>query len=201
MHLFLVRHGETVWNVERRCQGHTDIPLNEKGLEQAEKLGRYLQNVQLDAVYASDLSRARQTAEKIAQYHRLNVQTMPALRERHYGEWEGLTVEEINERYPDQLHVRRAGGVYGIETFADLQGRVFNGLTDLARKHSGQNVVAVSHGGSINAFLHRVTNGELGTGVTVIENTGVTQLVYRAQGRWDVLHVNETEHLVRSSTG
>ena len=67
MHLFLVRHGETVWNVERRCQGHTDIPLNEKGLEQAEKLGRYLQNVQLDAVYASDLSRAGQTAEKIAQ--------------------------------------------------------------------------------------------------------------------------------------
>lgn len=195
MELLLVRHGVTVWNEERRCQGHTDIPLNERGFEQAEKLGIYLQDTPIDAIYASDLSRARQTAEAIAKHQGLTVVPMAALRERHYGEWEGLTFEQINERDPDQGRIRREGGVYGIERFTDLQERVVNGLTELGRKHTGQRVVAVSHGGSINAFLDQVTEGELGTGVTTIENTSVTKVAYLGEGRWDVIAVNQTAHL------
>lgn len=195
MQLFLIRHGETVWNMEKRCQGHTDVPLNGKGLAQAEKLGRFIKDIQFDAIYASDLERAAQTAEKIAQYHELNVQTLPALRERNYGEWEGLTLEQINRRYSDQRQVRREGGRYGIEKYADLQKRVYNGLTELTKKHLGQNIVAVSHGGSINAFLHRITNGELGTGVTVIENTSVTNIVFEKNTGWNVIDVNQTAHL------
>lgn len=195
MELLLVRHGVTVWNEERRCQGHTDIPLNEKGLKQAEKLGDYLKDTPIDAIYASDLSRARQTAEAVAQHHGLTVVQIATLRERYYGEWEGLTFEQINERDPNHRQIRREGGIYGIERFADLQERVVNGLTELGRKHTGQRVVAVSHGGSINAFLHRVTAGELGTGITTIENTSITKVTYLGENGWDVAAVNQTVHL------
>lgn len=193
--LFFIRHGETMWNMEQRCQGHTDIPLNEKGLAQAEKLGEFMRDITLDAVYASDLGRAVQTAEKVAHYHGLTVQTSPGLRERFYGEWEGLSVEYIAEHYADQLEARRKGGIYGIERFEDLQQRVVHTLTELAQQHMGQSIVAVSHGGSINAFLHWVTNGQLGTGVTVIENTSVTQLTFYETEEWEVADVNQTKHL------
>lgn len=195
MHLFLVRHGETEWNVEKLCQGHTDVPLNEQGLAQADKLARFMQETQIDAIYASDLCRATQTAEIIAQYHKLDVLKMPTLRERYYGEWEGLTLEQINRRYPDQLQVRKEGGRYGVENFTDLQERVYNGLTELASRHEGQNIVAVSHGGSINAFLHRITDGKLGTGVTVIENASMANVVYEKKAGWKVIDVNQTGHL------
>lgn len=193
--LFLVRHGETVWNIERRCQGHTDIPLNEKGVAQAEKLGDYMRDVPIDVVYASDLSRALQTAEIVARHHGLKVQTAEDLRERSYGEWEGLTREEIDERYPDQFKARREGGIFGIESFIALRQRVVNLLTELARKHTGQTILAVSHGGSINAFLHWVTEGKLGTGVTVIGNTSVTEVLFRGEREWEVVSVNQAVHL------
>lgn len=193
--LFLIRHGETMWNVERRCQGHTDIPLNEKGLAQAEKLGEFMHDVALHAVYASDLSRAAQTAEKVARQHGLQVQKCRGLRERSYGEWEGLSLEQIAEHYPNHMEARRQGGMYGVEKFAGLQQRVVHALTELAQKHLGENILAVSHGGSINAFLHWITNGQLGTGVTVIENTSVTRLTFDETEAWEVVDLNETRHL------
>ena len=193
--LYLIRHGETKWNIEKRCQGHTDIPLNETGLAQAEKLGHHMRDVPIDAVYASDLGRATQTGEQVARQHGLPVQQREGLRERFYGEWEGLSFEQIAEQYVDHREVRHKGGVYGIESFENLQKRLVNTLTALAERHLGQSIVAVSHGGSINAFLHWVTNGELGTGVTRIENTSVTQFTFDESGKWEVVEVNQVRHL------
>lgn len=193
--VYLVRHGETDWNNERRCQGHTDIPLNETGLFQAERLGDYFNRLRLHAVYSSDLTRARQTAEKVARYHRLEVHALPKLRERSYGEWEGLTVAEIRERYPDHVSVRLKGGQFGIEPFTDFKKRIVSQLNEIAKRHLGETVLVVSHGGSINAFLHAVTDGRLGTGITSLENTSVTKTVYRNKTGWDVRTVNETAHL------
>lgn len=193
--LYLIRHGETAWNVEQRCQGHTDIPLNAEGQAQAQKLGNAMRDVPLDAIYASDLRRALQTAEKIAKPRELKVEKRLDLRERAYGEWEGLTREQIADRYPEQLNIRREGGIYGIESFNDLQERVVRALTELAQNHRGDTFAAVSHGGTINAFLHWVTDGELGTGVTTIENTSVTQLTFPETGEWTVVDVNRTVHL------
>jgi probable phosphoglycerate mutase len=187
--LYLIRHGETDWNQSRRLQGHSDIHLNEKGVRQAEKVAARFAAEPIRAVYASDLSRARETARRIAETAGCSVTTLPALRERCYGEWEGLTYEEIRERFHN-----RDQASCGIETFEDMQQRAVSVLSELAERHRGQMIVAVSHGGFINSFLHYVTNGEQGPGVTRIDNTGVS--VFRYGGNsWEVLRVNDTDHL------
>lgn len=187
--VYLIRHGETEWNQIRRIQGHSDIALNEQGLRQAEQVARRFRGEAVHAVYSSDLSRAKVTAMRIAAEAGSTVSTRPALRERCYGEWEGLTYEEIRARFEAQDQA-----VCGIETFEDMQQRAVNELTELAGSHPNQKVVVVSHGGFINSFLHYVTGGEQGTGVTRIDNTGITVFRY-AEHRWEVLQVNNTDHL------
>ena len=98
-----VRHGETAWNIELRMQGHVDIPLNATGLAQADALGRYFaEGVHADALYSSDLLRARQTAQPIADVLGLPVIPLVELRERSFGRCEGLVIAEILERYPEE---------------------------------------------------------------------------------------------------
>ena len=102
--LLLARHGETDWNREFRIQGSSDIELNELGRKQAHALAQELEHVELDAIYSSDLSRARATAEAVAASHGLEVRLDPRLRERSFGSWEGLTREDIDERCRRQHH-------------------------------------------------------------------------------------------------
>ncbi len=97
-----IRHGETAWNTESRIQGHTDIPLNDTGLWQAERVAHALRGESLQAVYSSDLQRARTTAQAIAQAQQLTLSLDPGLRERHFGHLEGLTHQEITARWPEQ---------------------------------------------------------------------------------------------------
>src|SRR6185369_6866034 len=107
--ILLARHGETDWNVERRVQGHSDTPLNDRGRQQACALAEELAGESIDAVYSSDLLRAHETARIVAEQRGLGVTSIRDLRERHFGTWEGLTDEEIFERYPDVLD----GGPWG----------------------------------------------------------------------------------------
>ncbi|MGN7469699.1 histidine phosphatase family protein [Brevibacillus sp. SAFN-007a] len=187
--MYLVRHGETQWNQIRRIQGHSDIALNELGMRQAELVAGRFRGETIHAVYSSDLRRARETAAKIAENFSFSVGTHPALRERCYGQWEGLTYEEIRARFAEQDEAS-----CGIETFEDMQRRAVTALTELAAKHQNEAIVVVSHGGFINSFLHYVTAGEQGTGITRIDNTGITVFRY-ADRRWEVLQVNDTDHL------
>lgn len=187
--MYLVRHGETDWNLGRRIQGHSDTSLNDLGLRQAEQVAGRFRGEKIGAVYSSDLSRARETAAKIAKQAGVEVFTRAALRERCYGDWEGLTYEEIRARFAEQDEAS-----CGIETFEDMQHRAVTVLTELAANHPNEVIVVVSHGGFINCFLHYVTAGEQGTGITKIENTGVTTFRY-TDNRWEVLQVNNTDHL------
>ncbi|KQL45509.1 phosphoglycerate mutase [Brevibacillus choshinensis] len=187
--MYLVRHGETEWNQIRRIQGHSDIDLNEQGLRQAEQVARRFRGETIHAVYSSDLSRARVTASRIADQSGSTISTRSTLRERCYGQWEGLTYEEIRARFEAQDET-----ACGIETFEDMQQRAVNALTELAKNHPDEAVVVVSHGGLINSFLHYVTAGEQGTGITQIDNTGITMFRY-TDNRWEVLQVNDTDHL------
>ncbi|WP_103109393.1 histidine phosphatase family protein [Brevibacillus reuszeri] len=186
--MYLIRHGETEWNQIRRIQGHSDIDLNELGLRQAEQVARRFQGESVHAVYSSDLSRARETASRIAQNFDYTVSTLPTLRERCYGQWEGLTYEEIRARFENQDEA-----ACGIETFECMQKRAVTALTELAKAHPNETIVVVSHGGLINSFLHFVTSGEQGTGITRIDNTGITK--FRFTDFWNVLQVNDTDHL------
>ena len=124
-----MRHGETDWNLDRRLQGHADRPLNDTGREQARGLAAELAEEELEAVYSSDLSRAQETARIVAGARGLDVTELPELRERHFGSWEGLTDDEIHERFPQEV----ADGVLGDgESRDELDRRVLDALSRIA---------------------------------------------------------------------
>jgi broad specificity phosphatase PhoE len=149
--ILLARHGETDWNAESRVQGHTDRPLNEVGTTQAAALAEELAGERIDAVYSSDLSRALDTARAVADPRGLPVESIPGLRERNFGTWEGLLDEEILERFP-QAHT----GPWGDdETPEQLDERVLEALRAIASEHPDGQVLVVSHGGPLRAVLRR----------------------------------------------
>jgi len=149
--LYLVRHGETNWNRERRIQGSTDIPLNETGREQARETGRLLARRSWDAIYASPLSRAFETASIIAGEVGLPAPTaVPALVERNYGAVEGMTGDQIEAAFPGNAEVP------GREEREDVVSRVLPALLEIAERHPGQAVLVVGHGGVIRSVLGAV---------------------------------------------
>ncbi|MBN9462732.1 MAG: histidine phosphatase family protein [Burkholderiales bacterium] len=159
----MIRHGVTAWNRDRRFQGQTDIVLDEEGLAQALRTGRRLADWPLAAVYTSDLARARQTAEPIAAAHGLPLLVDERLRERRFGCFEGLTHDEIRleqagswqrwqAREPD--FAPPGGG----ESLRAFHARVESVMRDLARRHAGHTVVAVTHGGVLDCVF-RVATG------------------------------------------
>ncbi|HVL63572.1 MAG TPA: histidine phosphatase family protein [Actinomycetota bacterium] len=146
----LVRHGETEWNRTKRAQGQADVPLNTAGHRQAVHAANELRHLDVTAVYASDLSRAIDTARAIADAHGLEVHTDPDLREVDQGEWEGLHVDEIRSRWPDlwgpaRHYSARPGG----ESPQQVRDRALRALRRIVERHPGQTVVVVSHGGTI----------------------------------------------------
>ncbi len=145
--LLLVRHGETDWNRDLRIQGGSDTELNETGRAQARELASELAAVELDAVYASDLKRARETAEIVARDRGLDVALDPGLRERSFGSWEGLTRAEVDERFPDRQH-------HDGETDDQVRDRVLDAVGRIVEAHPGQEVLVVSHGGALNVLWH-----------------------------------------------
>ena len=161
-HLIAVRHGETAWNTEARIQGHTDIPLNGTGLWQAQRVGEALAGRDIDAIYSSDLQRAWLTAQAIGRSTGVAVQADRRLRERHFGELEGLTHDEIHARWPEQaLRWKQRDpdfGPTGGEALRDFHARCVGALLHLAQRHLGQTVVIVAHGGVLDCF-YRAANG------------------------------------------
>lgn len=155
--LLLVRHGQTAWNRAQRFQGQSDVPLDETGMAQIEKVARRLSQEMLDAIYTSDLSRAQMTARAIAANHTCPVIIDPRLRELSFGEWEGLTYTEIASRFPDQLKsweqdpFRNAPP--GGETVSHLADRVDAVLRDLRARHAMQTVVIAAHGGPLQTLI------------------------------------------------
>jgi broad specificity phosphatase PhoE len=145
--LLLVRHGETDWNRQLRIQGSSDTELNETGREQARRLARELDGTRLDAVWSSDLRRARETAAIVAEPRGLEVRLDPGLRERSFGSWEGLTRAEIDERFADPAH-------HDGETDDQVRARVLASIGRIAASHPGEEVLVVSHGGALNALWH-----------------------------------------------
>jgi broad specificity phosphatase PhoE len=148
--LLLARHGETDWNRDGRFQGHTDVPLNERGRAQAERLAARLAGTAIDAVLASDLARAAETARIVARALGLEPALSPAWREMHVGALEGA------RRDGDLLGVaaRSAGPVAeGAETFAEFRGRVVAAYEQAGREHPGRTVLVVSHSGTLKALI------------------------------------------------
>ncbi len=138
----------------RRWQGYADRPLTDKGRAQAEALAERLADIPLDAVYSSDLERARATAEAVASSQGLEVKTLPALREVDVGSWSGLTREDAERRFPEGFRRWREGGSgwEDGETYPEMSGRVLEAVEDIARSHPDERVLIVAHGGPIRAI-------------------------------------------------
>ncbi len=150
MRLIIVRHGETEWNRQRRTQGVTDIDLTARGLRQARRLGYRLRSMPVKCVFASPLKRAFDTAKAIADPSRLPVFADDDLKEIRFGDWEGLTFDEIGCSYPDELRVWNENPPLctppgDSETIAQVAARVERFLARIRREYPDGTVVAVSH--------------------------------------------------------
>ena len=155
--LILIRHGETDWNTEGRWQGQADVPLNSTGWRQAQQMVQPLEAAGIAAIYSSDLQRARQTAQVLADAYRLPLQVDIRLREIHQGEWQGLLFSEIQWRYTqayqerlrDPLNFASPGG----EAVAQVRARVLAATREIIRNHPEATVAVVSHGFSLAVLI------------------------------------------------
>jgi broad specificity phosphatase PhoE len=161
--LYLVRHGETVHNLEGRIQGHTDSPLTPLGIRQAKAAAARLASEKFDAIYSSDLGRAISTAEIISAPHNLPIQTTVLIREAYLGEVQGLTRMEFEEKYPENYRKWREDSVHcrppEAETLENLISRCGDFLRELSEKYnSNERVLAVVHGGSLRGLICAACN-------------------------------------------
>lgn len=152
--ILLARHGESDWNRERRWQGHADRPLTDRGREQARALAARLADFRLDAVYASDLLRARATAEAVTAPRGLEVQTVPELREVDVGSWSGATRDEARVLFPEDYARWLEGGPgwRDGESYQAMSERVLAAVWKIVATHEDGRVLVVSHGGPIRAI-------------------------------------------------
>jgi broad specificity phosphatase PhoE len=182
--ILLVRHGQTDWNAAGRWQGHEDIPLNATGLEQARALAEHLRDCPISAVYSSDLKRAQMTAAVIAEAHGLTLKLDPRWRELHLGVFQGLTTNEINAKYPTEARRMREDYMgYVIptgEARRAMQARAFAAYQQILREEPGDEIVVVSHGGTIRVVLLKLFGDDVlhrsihNTSISTIETDGNT---------------------------
>ncbi|OEF97345.1 histidine phosphatase family protein [Desulfuribacillus alkaliarsenatis] len=200
MRLYLVRHGQTVANAERRFQGHKDFPLSDIGEEQARRVSERLENTPIDCFYASDLGRAVTTAEVIAKPHGKQVQQNRLFREYSWGVFDGLTLEDAEFHYP---HVVKKNvedwGMVDIpekEVYSEFLKRADQAFQLLIKKHMGKRVLVVSHGRFLNALMTRILKVKEETiWAFTFVNTSVTIIDFTHNRKPKVRLFNDTNHL------
>jgi broad specificity phosphatase PhoE len=199
--IFLVRHGETVFNVTGRWQGQGNSPLTERGLAQARELGRALAQDPITAVYTSDLGRAVQTAREVADVHGLEVHLEPRLRELDVGGWTGKSGDEIEADYPGARHtwatqpgsMRLPDG----ETLLDAQTRALTFFAEQMPVHADETIVVISHGGIGQTILVNA----LGGGVDDlwlkerVDNCQISRLEWTASDGLKLIELSDVRHL------
>jgi len=197
--LVLVRHGETVWNLEGRLQGYLDSDLSPRGVAQAAALARRFKDFRLAALYSSDLGRAMETARMIATACRLEVVPDPRLRERNLGLFEGLTKAEIQERHPEVWSRYVSQGPDFIipngESARQRFERSIAALREIAERHQEQCVGVVAHGGTLNTAFRACTGMSLDAPKSFsLLNASINVVEYRA-GTWEIVTWGDTAHL------
>ena len=204
--LCLIRHGETAWNVEKRLQGHTDIPLNAKGARQARQMAKALQDIQLtfDVLYTSDLKRAADTANAVVELFGVKAQVDSDLRERHFGALQGLSITEAPTLRPDiwQAHITRdlEHDLEGGESIQQFSLRVQNALDKIQERHTGKTVLIVSHGGALDMMYRIASKQSLSAEkVASVPNASLNWIAHTKVNGWVVEQWADTRHLKDSA--
>lgn len=192
-----IRHGETDWNVEKRIQGQTDIPLNDTGHKQGLAMAFSAGHNEFHAIYSSDLMRALETAKMLAERRGLEVKTMLQLRERHYGIFQGITAAEGEQRHPEAFACYKARDLdYDFETGESLKAfaaRVEAAVAELLRHHANETIAVVSHAGVLDIVRRHATHQPLHTARDfIIPNCALNWFSFSEHGwhldAWDDHH-------------
>ncbi len=197
--VILIRPGETDWNRRGRWQGWAAVPLNTHGRNQARYLARFIRNVGMSALYSSDLKRAVETAEILAEKLGFKPIFDARLRERNIGDWQGLTQDEMRDWYPDefqQLMSDRAGyAVPGGESRNQVKTRMMTAFNDYLKEAKGETIGILSHSSAIRALLSQWMSEEQLVG-TDVGNTSVTTIAREDEnGTWRIIASNDLLHL------
>ncbi len=198
--IIAIRHGETAWNVDTRIQGQLDIPLNDNGRWQAERLGRALAaSEDIDVVYTSDLLRAWETARAVAEATGAPLHTDEGLRERGFGSFQGKTFTEIEATMPEEARRWRQRDPFwappGGESLTAMRRRVIETLHALASRHVGEQIVMVAHGGVMDLLYRAATGQELQAPRTwQLGNTAINRLLWSPEGL-SLVGWSDTSHL------
>lgn len=198
--IIAIRHGETSWNADSRIQGQRDVGLNDTGRWQARRVGEALADEEITAVYSSDLGRAHQTAQHISEATGIPVIADEGLRERSFGIFEGKTFDEIHEHFPDHAQNWRKRipdwqPPEGGESLLELRERVRNTMVELARRHPGEQIVVVAHGGVLDTLYRIATGQEVNSPRTwELPNGAINRLLWTPEG-FTLVGWSDTQHL------
>ena len=200
----VVRHGETAWNAQSRIQGHLDSPLNEEGMAQALLLAERLASEPFDHFYVSDLGRARQTAQPLADRIGREPVVVTGMRERCLGVFQGLTGAECRERYPEhyqRFHSRDPDhAMPGAESIRELHARVSSQFEAWAAEHGDAGVLVITHGGVLDVLYRHVVGLALGARRDYPLFNASLNRVRRDEGGWAIEQWGDITHLTRDAT-
>lgn len=196
--LYLVRHGESVYNAEGRVQGQSDIPLSPQGEKQSEAVAQALASVPVTAVYSSPLLRARQTAERIAAIHGLPIQFDDRLKELHAGIFQGKLRRELPVLFPQEYAAWSSGDPFyvipGGQSRFQVRQRGKEVLEEIAARHTGHTVV-VGHGALFRFALAALLGQREMIELPPLANGSITVVTYDGNGRFRIERYNEVDHL------
>ena len=204
--LYLIRHGQSLGNLERRFLGHTDLDLTPLGYKQAECAAAFFKDIKIDAVYSSDLLRAYNTAKKVADSKGLSVTTSEALREIYAGKWEMMHFEDIPKDFPEDWSKWQSANVPDLkipegEALSSLLCRVQSALLTIAKKHEGQSVAIGLHATPIRLMQNSLEGKELCELYKTpwVSNASVTKLIFENDS-FSLIFANECSHLGKLKT-
>ena len=202
--ILLIRHGETAWNAVRRLQGHIDIPLNAEGERQAGALAQALAAEPVDVIVSSDLQRARQTAQAVAdQYDGAMVHTDANLRERCYGVFEGMLYTEVEQQYPADFALWQARDIDAVmppgervaESFRQFYARAISAIVEWAERHPGKTVAIVAHGGVLECAYREAVGMQLDSPRDFqVKNASINRFTF-SNGKLALTSWGEVDHL------
>ena len=203
MEIYFVRHGQTIWNVEKRFQGLSDSPLTELGITQAKLLGEKLKDIKFDKFYSTSLKRANDTANYIKGNRKQKVEIFDDFVEISMGDMEGIKQEDFKKLYPEQVknfffnQLEYNPSSFGGESFLEVRERVIRGLNKFIELNKNyERVLVVSHGATLKTLLHYISGKDISTlsDEAIPKNTSYTIVKYE-NGKFEIIDFSNTSHL------